>query len=59
MIGEVAVAKMPLDPTGTVLAKGELWSAATEGDKIEPGEEVVITKVEGLKLWVRRKLNKE
>lgn len=59
MIGEVAVAKMPLDPAGTVLAKGELWSAATEGDKIEPGEEVVITRVEGLKLWVRRKLNKE
>ena len=59
MIGEVAVAKIPLDPTGTVLADGELWTAATEGDKIEPGEEVVITRVEGLKLWVRRKLNKE
>ena len=59
MIGEVAVAKMPLDPTGTVLADGELWTAATEGDKIEPGEEVVITRVEGLKLWVRRKLDKE
>ena len=59
MIGEVAVAKMPLDPTGTVLADGELWTAATEGDKIEPGEEVVITRVEGLKLWVRRKLGKK
>ena len=59
MIGEVAVARMPLNPTGTVLAKGELWTAATEGDKIEPGEEVVITRVEGLKLWVRRKLDKE
>jgi len=58
MIGEVAVAKMPLDPMGTVLAKGELWTAATEGERIERGEEVIITKVEGLKLWVTKKLKK-
>jgi len=58
MIGEVAVAKMPLDPMGTVLAKGELWTAATEGERIERGEEVIITKVEGLKLWVIKRLKK-
>lgn len=58
MIGEVAVAKMPLAPMGTVLAKGELWTAATEGERIERGEEVIITKVEGLKLWVIKKLKK-
>jgi len=58
MIGEVAVAKMPLDPMGTVLAKGELWTAATKGERIERGEEVIITKVEGLKLWVIKRLKK-
>jgi len=58
MIGEVAVAKMPLDPMGTVLANGELWTADTEGERIERGEEVIITKVEGLKLWVIKRLKK-
>lgn len=58
MIGGVAVARTPLDPMGKVLAKGELWIAATEGEKVERGEEVIITKVEGLKLWVIKKLKK-
>ena len=58
MIDGVAVAKTPLDPMGTVLAKGELWTAATEGEKVERGEEVIITKVEDLKLWVIKKLKK-
>jgi membrane-bound serine protease (ClpP class) len=55
MVGTIAIAKTPLDPTGTVLAHGELWTAASEGDKVAPGEEVIIDKVEGLKLWVRKK----
>jgi membrane-bound serine protease (ClpP class) len=55
MIGETAIAKTPLDPTGTVLAQGELWTAASEGGKVAPGEEVIITKVEALKLWVTKK----
>jgi membrane-bound serine protease (ClpP class) len=55
MIGEKAIAKTPLDPTGTVLAQGELWTAASEGGKVAPGEEVIITKVEQLKLWVTKK----
>jgi len=55
MIGEIAIAKTPLDPTGTVLAQGELWTAASEGGRIAPGEEVIITKVEALKLWVAKK----
>jgi len=55
MIGTIAIAKTPLDPMGTVLAEGELWTAASEGDRVTPGEEVIITKVEGLKLWVAKK----
>jgi membrane-bound ClpP family serine protease len=58
MIGKVALAKTPLDPTGTVLAQGELWTATTEKDRIERGEEVIISKVEELKLWVTRKSKK-
>jgi len=56
MIGEVALAKTPLDPTGTVLTQGELWSAEAEGGSVRPGEQVTISKVEGLKLWVSKRL---
>ncbi len=55
MIGMRAIAKTALDPTGTVLAEGELWTAASESGKVERGEEVTISRVEGLKLWVTRK----
>ena len=55
MIGKLAIAKTPLAPEGRVLAEGELWTAVTEGDKITRGEEVIINKVEGLKLWVKKK----
>jgi Membrane-bound serine protease (ClpP class) len=58
MIGKIAIAKTSLDPTGTVLAQGELWTATTENDRITRGEEVIINKVEGLKLWVTRKSKK-
>jgi len=54
MIGKIAVAQTILNPKGTVLAEGELWTAIAEGSKIEPDEEVTITKVEGLKLWVTK-----
>ena len=56
MIGKIAVAQTNINPKGTVLAEGELWTAVATGDKIEPGEEVVITKVQGLKLWVTKKI---
>ena len=55
MIGRAAIAKTPLDPVGTVLAQGELWAATLEDGRAAPGEEVIISKVEGLRLWVTKK----
>ncbi|MBE0431541.1 MAG: serine protease [Dehalococcoidia bacterium] len=55
MIGKEALVRTTLNPRGTVLAEGELWTAIAEGSTIEAGEEVLITKVEGLKLRVTRK----
>ena len=52
LVGEIAIAQTPLDPEGVVLVKGELWKAAVENGRIEPGEKVTITGVEGLKLRV-------
>ena len=59
MIGKEAVVRTALKPTGTVLAEGELWTAIAEGSTIEAGEEVIITKVEGLKLWVTKKFKEK
>jgi len=55
MIGKEAVVRTTLNPKGTVLAEGELWTAIAEDSTIESGEEVIITRTEGLKLWVTRK----
>ena len=55
LIGQTALTLMELDPTGMVLVEGERWTARTDGARIEANEEVVVTKVEGLKLWVTKK----
>lgn len=55
MIGMRAIVKTPLDPTGTVLAHGELWEATLDEGRADIGEEVIVTGVRGLKLDVSRK----
>jgi len=55
LIGKRAIVKVALDPEGTVFYKGELWSAISDKDQIKPGEEVIITAVDGLILHVVRK----
>ncbi len=52
LIGKTAEVKTALNPKGTVLVEGEHWMAVSEGPEAEPGEEVVITKVDRLTLWV-------
>ena len=55
LIGKTALVKVALDPEGTVFFKGERWSAVSEEGRVKPGEEVIITKVDGLKLLVTKK----
>jgi membrane-bound serine protease (ClpP class) len=55
LVGKTALAKSALEPEGIVLFKGERWTAVAEKGKVKPGEEVTITKVDGLKLYVTRK----
>ena len=54
ILGKKAVVKEILNPEGTILFQGELWTAVSESGAIQPGEEVKVTKVEGLKLWVKK-----
>ncbi len=55
LIGKVAEVNTVIDPKGTVFIQGERWVAISDKGRVEPGEEVIITKVEGLKLWVTKK----
>ena len=54
MIGKTAVVTTTLDPKGTVFVEGEQWTAISEEDRIEPGEEVTISRVDGLKIYVTK-----
>ena len=55
LIGKTAEVKIALEPKGIVFIQGEQWAAISEKERIEPGEEVIITKVDGLKLYVTKK----
>ena len=55
MIGQVAEVKIALKPTGMVLVDGELWKAELDEGQANPGEEVIIQKVDNLKLFVTKK----
>ncbi|MBE9482448.1 MAG: hypothetical protein IMY88_02065 [Chloroflexi bacterium] len=55
LVGKIAIVKVALEPEGTVFFRGERWTAVSEGGRVEPGEEVIITKVDGLKLYVAKK----
>jgi membrane-bound serine protease (ClpP class) len=55
LIGRTAEVKVALTPRGSVFVEGELWTAISETSNIEAGEEVVITRVDGLVLFVAKK----
>ena len=55
LIGRAAVVETALNPKGLVLIEGEHWTAVIDKGAAEPEEEVIITKVEGLKLRVTKK----
>jgi len=55
LVGRLAVVKAPLEPTGVVLVEGERWKATLDKGRAGPEEEVIITKVDGLRLYVTRK----
>ncbi len=55
LIGKTAEVKVALEPKGVVFIQGEQWTAVSEAGRVEPGEEVIISKVDGLKLYVTKK----
>jgi len=55
LVGRTAVVEIALEPKGVVFIEGERWTAIADKGRVEPEEEVIITKVEGLKLRVTKK----
>ncbi|MBN2075927.1 MAG: nodulation protein NfeD [Dehalococcoidales bacterium] len=55
LIGKTATVMMTLSPEGQVLFRGEHWKAVSEEGTLKEGEQVIINKVENLKLYVSRK----
>jgi len=55
LIGKTAVVKTTLEPKGLVLVEGERWTAIIDKGNARPEEEVIVTKVDGLKLAVTKK----
>lgn len=54
MIGSTGVARRDLNPEGTVFVNGELWDADSIDGAIPAGAPVLVTRVHGLHLSVRR-----
>jgi membrane protein implicated in regulation of membrane protease activity len=55
LVGKAAEVKVALKPKGMVFVEGERWTAELDKGQAKPGEEVLISRVEGLKLWVIKK----
>jgi membrane-bound serine protease (ClpP class) len=55
LVYQTAVVRTSLTPEGTVLAEGEIWKALLDKGSAQPGDEVIITCIQGLKLLVTKK----
>jgi len=55
IIGSEGVVATALNPTGYIKVRGELWKASCQY-RLEIGDEVVVTEIEGLKLIVVPKI---
>jgi len=55
LLGKTATVRTALNPEGTVLHEGEIWTAILDQGRAEPREEVIIKRFDGLKLYVSKK----
>ena len=55
LVGKSATVREALKPKGIIYYKGELWTAILDQGQAKPGEEVIITKSDGLILHVSKK----
>jgi len=54
IVGSTGIVKNELNPEGFIKIRGELWKAVTGGERLEKGSRVIVTRVDGLKLYVKK-----
>ena len=54
LIGKIAVTESELRPSGTVLIDNEIYEDEADGEFIDAGRGVRVTRVRGKKIFVRR-----
>ena len=54
LVGAIGVARSELSPEGTVFVQGELWSAESVDGVIPAGSRVRVTRIDGLRLQVKK-----
>ncbi len=54
LIGRIAVTNSEMSPKGTVLIDDEVYDAETDGEYLEPGRGVKVTRIKGKKIIVKR-----
>lgn len=54
LVGNEATTRTPLSPAGQVFFRGERWEAISESGNIEVNEQVIITKMKDLVLYVKK-----
>jgi membrane protein implicated in regulation of membrane protease activity len=55
IVGTEGVVEKDLDPEGYVRVHGELWKASGGGSPLPKGEEVIVTRLDGMMLTVEKK----
>ncbi|PPD57777.1 NfeD family protein [Dehalogenimonas etheniformans] len=59
LIGKTAEVRSELNPSGTVFIEGEIWSAQIKEGKAAAGDKVIVTGIDGLKLYVSKTVKEE
>jgi len=54
LIGKIGVSQSALNPSGTILVDDEIYDVRTEGEPIDEGRGVKVTRVQGKTIIVRR-----
>jgi len=54
LIGKIAVTNSEMSPKGTILIDDEVYDAQTDGEYIDPGRGVKVTRVKGKRIFVIR-----
>jgi len=54
IVGSTGIAENELNPEGLIRIHGELWKAVSEAERLEKGSRVIVTGIDGLRLFVRK-----